>query len=378
MRSGGIVRLVAAVLAVTLMHWSTTTAAQEAVKPTSRAEATKIIADLRKIVTPEGIERLETVRIGGIDQWVSIRGTDRRNPILLMIHGGPGFPAMPTSWYFARGWEEYFTVVQWDQRGGGKTYTTNGPEKIAPTMTRERMIADAEEMVAWLRREFGKDKVFVLGHSWGSYVGLSLAQKRPEWLHAYIGVGQISNARESERRSWRFTMEQAQKTGNAQAVRELQAIAPYGEGSAPIPLEHLYLQRKWLSFFGGYIYGRTSGDFEAAAIKLSPEYSDADVRQIWTGNEFSEGKLLAEVVSLDMSSVKELGTPLILFNGRHDHNVSAELAAEWFGRVKAPAKSLVWFEHSGHEVMIEEPGKMLVELVRLARPIAERAGDVPR
>ncbi|HMH69378.1 MAG TPA: alpha/beta hydrolase, partial [Pinirhizobacter sp.] len=81
----------------------------------------QIIADLRHIVTPQGIERHEKVRIGGIDQWVSIRGNDKRNPILLMVHGGPGWVSMPTSWYFQRGWEEYFTVVQWDQRGAGST-----------------------------------------------------------------------------------------------------------------------------------------------------------------------------------------------------------------------------------------------------------------
>jgi hypothetical protein len=99
----------------------------EPARPLNRTEAVKILADLRRIVTPDGVERLEKVRIGGIDQWVSIRGVDRRNPVLLMLHGGPGYVSMPTSWYFQRGWEEYFTVVQWDQRGAGKTYLANDP-----------------------------------------------------------------------------------------------------------------------------------------------------------------------------------------------------------------------------------------------------------
>ena len=126
--------------------------AQEPVKPASRAEATAIIANARKVVTPNGVERLEKVRIGGIDQWVSIRGTDHRNPVLLYIHGGPGYVSIPMSWWFSRGLEEYFTVVQWDQCATGKTYLLTEPAMIAPTLTRERMIADTEEMAAWLAR----------------------------------------------------------------------------------------------------------------------------------------------------------------------------------------------------------------------------------
>ena len=103
--------------------------AQEPAKPASRAEATAIIANARKIVTPNGVERLEKVAIGGIDQWVSVRGADRRNPVILYIHGGPGYVSIPMSWWFSRGLEEYFTIVQWDQRAAGKTYLLTDPAK---------------------------------------------------------------------------------------------------------------------------------------------------------------------------------------------------------------------------------------------------------
>ncbi|MGQ4660976.1 alpha/beta fold hydrolase [Lysobacter sp. F6437] len=368
--------LISAILSIALAGLSMPAPASETPGPHDRAEAVRIIADLRKVVADNGVERLEAVRIGGIDQWVSIRGSDRRNPVLLMLHGGPGWVAMPTSWYFQRGWEEYFTVVQWDQRGAGKTYVANDPAAVAPTMTRERMVADAEEMVAWLRTEFGKDRIFVLGHSWGSYLGLELAQRRPEWLHAYIGIGQITNAPESERRGWAWTLRQAQRDGNAQAVAELEALAPYAQGDDPVPLDSLFKQRKWLNHYGGMVHNRRGGDAEAAAVKLSPEYSDLDVAGMWKGNDFSMQHLLADVLTRDMTAVREIDTPLFLFLGRHDHNVSSALAAEWFETVKAPRKQLVWFEQSAHEVMIEEPGKTLVTLVREVRPIAERAGDV--
>lgn len=346
-------------------------AAAETPEPNTRAEAVKIIAEMRDIVTPNGVERLEKIHIGGIDQWVSIRGYDRRNPVLLMIHGGPGYVSMPTSWYFQRGWEEYFTVVQWDQRGAGKTWLANDPEKIAPTMTVERMVQDGVEVVAWLREEFNKEKIFVMGHSWGTILGLSIALRKPEWLHAYIGMGQAADSRESERRGYRFAMERAIETGNETAVRELEAIAPYAEDSAPVSLEDLGVQRKWLNFFGGAVYGRKGFSAEVAAMRLSPEYTDEDLAAVWTANAFSEKHLLGAAIDADFTDVTKLECPLILFNGRHDYNVSATVAAEWFERVDAPWKKLVWFEYSAHEMMNEQPGKTLVSLVKYARPLAE-------
>lgn len=344
-------------------------------KPASRAEAVKIVEDLRRIVSANGIERTQAVRIGGIDQWISVRGSDRRNPILLMIHGGPGYVTMPTSWYFQRGWEDWFTVVQWDQRGAGKTYAANDPAVVAPTMKRERMVADAEELVAWLRREFGKEKIFVLGHSWGSLLGIELARRHPNWLHAYIGSGQITDSLESERRGWRFAMDAAKADNNAQAIRELEALAPYAAPGKPPKLADIYAQRKWLGHYGGAVHGRRNFDHESAATRLAPEYTDADLRAIWKANDFSAEHLLADVLATDLSGYTRFSVPIVLLNGRHDYNVSSSAAAEWFEKVRAPSKQLVWMENSAHESFHEEPGKVLVALVRYARPFAEKVGD---
>ena len=348
--------------------------AGEPAKPASRTEATTIIAEARKIVTPNGVERLEKVRIGGIDQWVSIRGTDRRNPVLLYIHGGPGYVSMPMSWWFSRGWEEYFTVVQWDQRAAGKTYLLTDPATIAPTLTRERMIADTEEMAAWVRRELGKDKIFVLGHSWGSFLGLQLAERHPEWLYAYIGVGQLIDGPESERRGWRFAIDAARREGNAEAVRELEAIAPYGAPVQTVPIKDIYVERKWVGYYVGVMAYRRDNSADSDLSLLSPDYSDQEIGHIWDGNEFATPYLLPGVVALDLTKTNKLAVPLILFEGRHDRNVNSEVAASWFDKVKAPHKQLVWFEHSGHMPMSEEPGKFLLSLVRYARPIAEKEG----
>jgi proline iminopeptidase len=342
-------------------------------KPLSRGKATLIIADARKIVTPEGVERLEKVRIGGIEQWVSIRGSDKRNPVLLFLHGGPGYISMPMSWWFSRGWEEYFTVVQWDQRGAGKTYLVNDPDVVRPTMTLERMVADTEEMISWVRKELGKEKIFILGHSWGSYLGLEIASRHPNWLYAYIGVGQLTNGPENERRGWAYTLGAARRAGNSEAVQQLEAIAPYFAPGHPSPLKDIYTQRKWLDFYGGVMAHRSSNSPESDLAELSPDYSDQEISGVWVGNEFSERYLLAQVLSLDLSDINKLDCPLIVFAGRYDVNVNSQLAAEWFGKVKAPSKHFVWFENSAHLPMTEEPGKFLISLVRYARPLAERA-----
>lgn len=343
----------------------------------TRDQAAKIIAEARRIVTPNGIQHLEMVRIGGIEQWVSIRGTDTRNPVLLVIHGGPGYVSMPMSWWFARDWEEYFTVVQWDQRGAGKTLLINDPKTMAPTMTLERMESDAEEMTQWARKELNKKKIFVLGHSWGSYLGLELATRHPEWLHAYVGVGQLTNGPESERRGWSFALGAAMRAGNARAERELRAIAPYFAAGHLSSLKDIYTERKWLDLYGSVMAYRNGNSAESNLAKLSPDYSDAEVTHIWRGNDFSESYLLARVLRLDLSGIRKLQCPLVIFAGRYDTNVNSQVAAEWFAQVEAPSKRFVWFENSAHLPMTEEPGKFLVSLVRYVRPIAERAGDVP-
>jgi len=350
-------------------------AVAQAAKPTNRQEAVEIVRELRRVVTPDGIERNETVRIGGIDQFVSMRGADRCNPVLLFIHGGPGFPTAPIAWWGTRGLEEYFTVVHWDQRGAGKTYLINDPKLVAPTIKPERFVDDIEEVVAWLRKEMSKEKVFVLATSWGSYIGLEFARRRPEWLHAYIGMGQAVNSPESERRGYAFALAAAKEAGNKEAIAELESIAPYAAPGKPIPLEDIVIERKWSDFFGGVMAYRTH-QIDGIAVGLSPDYSDEEARRVFDGNGFSQGFLLSDVLSVDLSHVTKLDCPLIILAGRHDRSVNSQVAHEWFERVQSPSKRFVWFEHSAHEVMVEEPGKLLVTLVTHARPIAAVAGDV--
>src|SRR5215831_11411749 len=149
------------------------------------------------------------------------------------------------------------------------------------------MIADTAEMAAWVRKEFNKRKIFVLGHSWGSYLGLQLAERHPEWLYAYIGVCQLIDGPESERRGWRFAMDAARRAGNIEAIRELAAIAPYGAAGRIIPIRDIYVQRKWIGYYGGAMAYRRDNSADSALAQLSPDYSDEEIRRVWEGNKFA-------------------------------------------------------------------------------------------
>lgn len=345
-------------------------------KPASRAEATAIIANARAILTPNGIERTEKVRIGGVDQWVSIRGRDRRNPVLVYLHGGPGYVATPMAWWFGQGWEEYFTVVHWDQRASGRTHLLTDPEVVRPTLTPDQALADTEELIGWARKTLGKEKVILVGHSGGSWLGLFMAQRRPEWLHAYVGVGQVVNAYEGERRGRAFALDSARRDGNSKAVRQLEAIAPYPVEGKLIDIEKLYTVRRWVAHYGGTMAYRRDNSADSALARLSPDYSDEESRRVWEGNAFVTPILLPPMLARDPHA-KEVDVPIFLFSGRHDTNVNSDVGAEWLARLKAPEKRIVWFEHSAHMPMTEEPGKFFASLLRFVRPIAERAGDAP-
>ena len=344
-------------------------------KTYTRAEVISIIGEARRIVSPNGVEELIEIPVGGTKQWISVRGRDRGNPVLLMIHGGPASPEMPSSWFFQNGWEDYFTVVQWDQRGAGKSYNANDPKVIGPTLTAERIVEDAGEVVQFLRKRYGKDKIFVLGHSWGSLIGLTLAHVHPEWLFAYIGTGQMINGHDNERVGYASTLRAAEAAGNQPAIAELKSIAPYPEPDGSLPLEKIDKERKWSVLLGGLTYRRSTYGYYEHLFQLSPEYTEQDVAAIDKGSALSLGPLLPVMASFNYSNVIKFDCPILLFEGRHDDTTPAQIAADWLARVRAPGKKLVWFENSAHMAMVEEPGRFLVHLVRDARPYAGQAYD---
>jgi pimeloyl-ACP methyl ester carboxylesterase len=329
----------------------------------------EVVKELSTIVTPDGVQSLEAVTIGGIQQWISIRGADKANPILLFVHGGPGSTEMGMAWAFQRPWEDIFTVVHWDQRGAGKTYRANDPETIRPTLSFDRIAEDGAELIDLLTARFGKRKVVVVGHSWGSAVGLQMCLKRPGKVHAYVGVGQLIDGHENERVGYRNVMAAAKADNNAEAVRELQTIAPY-PGPDPLPLAHMDMDRKWSIHYGGLTAYRRNADYYFHTLRLSPDYEPADLSVFDAGGLMSITTLLPQMMAVDFRPVTETAFPVVMFMGRHDTTTPPEIAAAWLERLQAPEKAAVWFENSAHLIPIEEPGRVFLALAQVVRPLA--------
>jgi pimeloyl-ACP methyl ester carboxylesterase len=289
---------------------------------------------------------------------------------VLFTHGGPASPLIPTMWQFQRPIEEFFTVVNWDQRGAGKTFASQDPQPYADTLQVARYADDAIEIAEYVRKRYGKRKVVLAGHSWGTIVAMTAALKRPDLFHAYLGVGQAINVRENERISFDYGLQQAKLHGNTEAVKEMEAIAPY-PGDRPITRERIIAARKWSQHYGGLTAYRTESMYFYRAPLLSPEYDDCDRAAVNRGNEFSLGRVLPEFVTVDFSQVREFPIPVVMFMGRHDYTTPSQPTADWLARVEAPYKQGVWFEHSSHMIQWEEPGKVLASLLAYVRPLAK-------
>jgi pimeloyl-ACP methyl ester carboxylesterase len=328
-----------------------------------------VIADLCRIPNPEAIDRTERVELGGIEQFVSIRGRSTSNPVLVVCHGGPALPSLPSSWIWQRAVEDYFTVVNYDQRASGKSAVDMDD---AIDLSVDRYVDDLVELIAWLQDELGVSKVGVLGHSWGTIVGLTLAERHPDLLWAYIGVGQVISGPENEVESFAHAMRSATADQNDEAIAELHALGEY-PGAQPLTIDRILTCRKWAQHYGGLSAHRCDFTYFTESTELSPYYTDDDLQLIGVGQQTTLPKILPAVLSFDACHRTSFEVPMLQFLGRHDWTTPTPPVARWIERVSAPSKDVVWFENSAHLCMHEEPGKFVVSLVNLALPHATGA-----
>jgi len=327
------------------------------------------LANSQAPAIPDNVNDQGLVPIGGIPQWVSVRGRHSSAPLLMFLHGGPGFTASPVSYYYLRDWEELFTVVQWDQRGAGKTYAASDPAQIKATMNLERMVADAEELIAYLRQKYHKERIVLMAHSFGTILGVKLAQRHPDWFYAYVGTGQVTDIVQSEADGFAATLAAAKADRNDKAVAALEAIAPFPDRAHPERnLQNLGIERFWLATYGGY-YAAGGFGHNAEIAQKSPDYTAAELKTRDEAQMYSLALMWDELGRLNLMDATRFKLPVFIFQGRHDRGTSAALAGKWFAAVKAPAKKLVWFEDSAHMVYEEEPGKLLVSLANEVLPL---------
>lgn len=340
--------------------------------PDPYAEGREIVADINKVVTPNGVQETFEATLGGTRQVVNVRGADRANPILVFVHGGPGGVEMPIAWSFQRPWEDFFTVVQYDQRAAGRSNRLQPVEPLAPTLTLDRYRDDAIELIELLRKRYGKRKVLLLGHSWGSLVGLAVALERPDLLHAYVGVGQTVDVREAERVGIAWTEAEAKRRGDAEALRAIEAIRPYPD-TGPFTIEKADGWRQYAIRYGSLAAYRPDAGFYLRAPRLSPEYTPDDIKAWHAGSAFTVKHLWPRMGEISFLAQDRLRVPTIMMLGRHDMTTPSPIVAGWMERLQAPKKKVIWFEHSAHLPFMEEPGRFFAALLEHARPLSAEA-----
>ena len=311
-------------------------------------------------IIPNSIAEVTYILLGGVDQWIMMRGEDLGNPPLVLLYGGPGLSETQLFRHYNAPLEKAFTVVYWDQRGSGKSFDGRISRS---SMTLERFIADLDELVEAVRRRTGKGRVAVLGHSWGTVLGVLYAARYPEKVEAYVGVAQIGDWPAAESASYAFALAEAKRLDDRKALADLRAIRP-----PPYDAKALWTERTALQRMEGRLTPKTLWDMGRISV-AGPEASLLDLPYLLRGFRFSLDAMWAEVSQLNLRElVPALQMPVFFLLGRKDHWVPPETSVAYFEQLAAPSKQLVWFENSGHQVFADEPAEFNKTMVELVRP----------
>jgi len=313
------------------------------------------------------------VNINGVEQGMFIKSKDETKPVLLYLHGG--MPDYFLTQTYPTGLEDYFTVVWWEQRGSGLSYSADIPPE---TMTLEQMISDTLEVTNYLRHRFGKEKIYLMGHSGGTFIGIQAAARAPELYYAYIGMAQMSYQLKSEKLAYEYMLEQFKENGNMRMVRKLEAAPVTMTDGTPDAYRALRDPAMHSLGIG------TTHDMNSVITGLflpslqSRDYTLSEKVNTWRAKAVSGVAMLwDEMLATDLSKqVTELAVPVYFFEGIYDYTCSYVLAKDYFEQLKAPIKGFYTFEQSAHSPMFEEPEKMqkilLEDVLAGANSLADR------
>ena len=301
------------------------------------------------------LDSQETVLLNGYPMALRYRANDLSLPVLLFLHGGPGVCDRHWVLKYQSALADRCIMVCWDQRGAGKSYDP----KYAKTqhLTLDMMVEDAHAVVEYLKRKFGREKVLIVGHSWGSLLGTLLAQKYPDDIAAYLGMGQFVYGAENEQLSYDFVVDEAQKRGDKKGQRELARIGAPVEGKYR-SMDDMMTQRNYMTKYGGGCYREKESIWSSMIIPLlkTPEYSLFELPSYANGSFYCLRELWDAVVAQDLfKTMPELKVPVFMLEGRHDWNTPIAISCRWYEALKAPRKEWFWFEESAHSPIKEEP-----------------------
>jgi pimeloyl-ACP methyl ester carboxylesterase len=304
------------------------------------------------------VRRIEDARflpIGGIEQWVQIRGDDRGNPPLLWLNGGPGYSVIPDTPGY-REWEQYFTMIMWDQRGEGKTFERSG-RSVAPTMTIKRMAEDGIEMAEYLSRRVFKRKIVLLGHSWGSILGIHMIKLRPDLFSAYVGTGQIVDLELDAEASYPLVLARAKSLHDAEAIKQLEAAGPPPYPDSP---------RKWV-----WVTWANQLDPQPPGVWAAIQGGKRPPASFEQGAEFSQGLMWTSMLGDDLRKLGlDFELPMFFIQGAEDDLAVTALARRYFDRIHAPLKKFIVLPDTGHLAIFTDRKAFLGQLVKWVRPVA--------
>jgi pimeloyl-ACP methyl ester carboxylesterase len=315
------------------------------------------------IADPDGntisgsISVIEEIILGEQQQYLIIRGVDAEKPVMLFLHGGPGSPEFAFMKHYNQAIENDFVMVYWEQRGAGKSYSKHIP---AETMNLEQLVSDTKELSEYLINRFQKEKIFIMGHSWGSFLGIVTAWRYPELYHAFFGVGQVAHQYRAEQISFDWVKEQAGKRKNNKAIKVLAAMDfPDSLASMEEWMDFLMRERKYVQAFGGGITREMKGMWPAVKIVLNTrEYTLSDKLNYMKGSIFSLKNLWPAVIHTNLlHDIDTMQVPVYIFQGIYDYQTPYIVAKDFFDQLEAPEKDFFGFKTSAHSPLFEETEK---------------------
>jgi pimeloyl-ACP methyl ester carboxylesterase len=317
------------------------------------------------IHSTNGIDERRYVRIGGVEQWITIRGQDLRNPALLVLHGGPGAPVSALPEHFLP-WERDFTIIQWDQRGAGKSYS---PNQGAPSI--ELMVQDGLEVSEYVRGRLHRNKISLLGHSWGSVLGIRMVRARPELFNAWVGTGQIVNRQRNEVAAYAGVLAKARARGDREGVDALEksGAPPYRE------IRQMGVERRWaMQYEPGLRYGPIGPSGLLVELLTAPDYSLKDVVDYFRGeiggDDFFGQALDGPLARVDLPALgTSFSIPFFVVEGEEDNITPASLAKAYFDRITAPRKAFLLMPDAGHMALLTRSDDFLKFMQTEVRPL---------
>ncbi|MBC8146373.1 MAG: alpha/beta hydrolase [Bacteroidetes bacterium] len=332
----------------------------------------------KNIKNPTAISEKQFLEINNTRQFVLIRGENINNPVLLFLHGGPGATETSMLRKYNSDLEKHFIVVYWDQRNTGKSYDKKFPKEEIKV---QKYIQDVDILVRYLKERFKKEKILLVGHSWGSRLGMYAVQQHPENFIAYVGVAQDVSAYECELISYQFALKKAKELNKTKALKKLEEMGEPQNGEYAkmykTGIKGYWSQKRMLMGLGGDSYKKGIYLEWMLSVWFSREYSFSDVLRYFKTFKFSFDNIVKDPDFNNFDFIKqipEVKIPVYFISGSYDYILPWTLSEKYCDTLIAPYKEFIKFDKSGHNPLFEEPEKFNKEIIRIYNQIKEKEG----